>query len=198
MAATAMNEAYEKPDEDGGFTWEYADKETYVVLALDPGGTSGWSIFGVHPEAMGGDPDVHVLGQYGNLLFWSAGEFTGKQHNQVDQIVDLANAWPTARLVTEDFKLRQLNAELSPVEINATIGWALRPRYWVPQMAALAMETVTDERQKALGFWVPGKPHARDAVKHGITFLKRQKERAVRAARGRGLRVTFNPELDAK
>jgi hypothetical protein len=50
-------------------------------------------------------------------------------------------------------------------------------------MPSLAMSTVPDDRQKRWGFWVPGKEHARDAVKHNITFLKRRKEAEVTAAR---------------
>jgi hypothetical protein len=86
-------------------------------------------------------------------------------------------------LVTEQFVLRQLNALLDSVEINAILRWACRPRYWVTQQAGLAMSTVTDTRQKDWGFWIPGKEHARDAVKHNITYLKRRKEAAVKAAR---------------
>jgi hypothetical protein len=67
------------------------------------------------------------------------------------------------------------------VELNAMLLWALRPRYFVKQSASLAMTTVTDDRQKEWGFWLPGKPHARDAVKHNLTFLWRQKERQVRS-----------------
>lgn len=158
----------------------FDDPYQYVVLALDPGGTTGWSVFGVHEEAMTGDPGLLVLE---NVLWWTAGEFTGKQDDQIDAVVDLVEAWPSARLVTEAFRLRQLNALLDPVEINAAVRWATRPRRWVQQHPGLAMSTVTDDRQKSWGFWLPGKEHARDAVKHAITYLKREKESAVAAAR---------------
>jgi hypothetical protein len=115
--------------------------------------------------------------------FWTAGQFVGAQDKQVDQILELVNSWPSARLVTEQFILRQLNAVLDPVELNAILRWAVRPRYWVQQQASMAMSTVTDDRQKRWGFWIPGQEHARDAVKHGITFLKRRKEATVKAAR---------------
>jgi hypothetical protein len=170
-----MNEGWAEPEESAG--WH--DPEAYQVIALDPGGTTGWAIFLVHPDAMGGDPDIPVMV---NIEWWTAGEFTGSSHSQVDEIVELVEAWPSARLVTEGFKLRQLNAELDPVEINHTVAWATRPRYWVVQPAALAMGALPDERQKALGLWVPGKPHARDAVKHAVTFLKRRKADAIKAA----------------
>lgn len=157
----------------------YSDGTAFQVIALDPGGTSGWSIMQVHPEAMEGDPTIPVIP---NIEWWTAGEFCGKQDDQIDQILELVESWPAARLVTEGFQLRQLNALLDPVEINAVLRWAVRPRYWVAQNPSLAMSTVTDDRQKAWGFWVPGKPHARDAIKHNITFLKRKKEQAVKTA----------------
>lgn len=154
-------------------------EQSYNVIALDPGGTTGWSIFCIHPEAMTGDPDVPVLS---NVLSWTAGQFSGKQDDQIDQVVELINSWPSARLVTEKFILRQLNAYLDPVEINAALRWAIRPRYFVEQQASLAMSTVTDDRQKSWGFWIPGQEHARDAVKHNITFLKRRKAAEIEAA----------------
>lgn len=162
-------------------SWEEGDD--YQVIALDPGGTTGWAVFSVHPDAMTGDPDIQVFGEYGNVIWWKAGQFTGKQDDQIDEIVDLVRAWPYARLVTEDFNIRQQNVLLDPAEINAAVRWATRPRYWVKQHASLAMSTVTDQRQKDWGYWIPGKEHARDAVKHAITFLKRKKEQAIAEAR---------------
>jgi hypothetical protein len=156
------------------------EPDGFQVISLDPGGTTGWAIFQVHPEAMTGDVSIPVMA---NIEWWDAGEFTGLQDDQIDQILTMVGEWPHARLVTEDFHLRQVNAVLDPVEINAILRWACRPRYWVKQQGSLAMGTVTDDRQKAWGYWVPGKPHARDAIKHNITFLKRRKEAEVKAAR---------------
>lgn len=170
-----VNEAYVTAGD--AEAWAGAeDPENYQVIALDPGGTSGWALFQVHPDAMTGDPEIPI---FSNIEWWTAGEFTGSSYSQCDEIVELCNSWPGARLVTEDFKLRQMAAQLDPVEINHTIIWALRPRYFVKQSASLAMGTVPDERQKDWGLWLPGKPHARDAVKHAVTFLKRKKQQAV-------------------
>jgi hypothetical protein len=155
----------------------------FQVVSFDPGGTTGWAVISVHPDAVGPDPEVHIVGEYGNVLWWTAGEFTGKQDDQADAMVSLCEEWPEAHLVTENFKLRQLNAELSPVELNAILRHRLRPRVVAKQHAGLAMGTVPDERQKAWGLWVPGKPHARDALKHGITYLKRLKEHTVRGSK---------------
>lgn len=161
-------------------TWSGVDDpDQFQVIALDPGGTTGWSLFQVHPLAMEGDPNIPVMN---NIEWWTAGEFTGLQDKQIDQIIELVESWPAARLVTEDFHVRQLNVLLDPAEINAVLRWATRPRYWVKQDGNLAFKTVTDDRQKDWGFWLPGKEHARDAIKHNITFLKRRKEAAIKAA----------------
>jgi hypothetical protein len=158
------------------------DADQYVVLALDPGGTSGWCVLGIHPDAMSGDPGIRILD---NVEFWTAGEFAGNEDDQCDEIVELIEAWPGARLVTELFTLRSrvTSSEVFSLErMNAILRWAIRPRYFVYQQPSLAMTTITDDRQKAMGFWIPGREHARDATKHALTFLKRQRDRQAKAA----------------
>lgn len=155
----------------------------YTALSFDPGGTTGWSIIAVHPEAVGGDPDVKILD---NVEFWTCGELIGSEFDQVDEMVELVERWPAARLVIEDFVLRVKSPDkgiLSPVRITFGVELGCRPRYFVKQAPALAMSTITDDRQKEMGFWVPGKPHARDATKHSLTFLKRMRERAIAGRR---------------
>lgn len=160
-----------------------SDPDQYVVMAIDPGVTTGWSVMGVHPDAVtSGDPAVRLLS---NIEFWVAGQIDGDEDEQADFLVDLAAAWPSARLVIEDFILRKMTMGrelLSPVRITAKVEFAVRPRYFVKQSSSLAMSTVTDERQKMWKLWIPGKEHARDATKHCVTFLKRQRERAIKAA----------------
>jgi hypothetical protein len=160
------------------------DADQYVVVALDPGGTTGWCVIGVHPDAMSGDPQVKILD---NVEFWTAGQFVGNEDDQCDEVVELIEAWPSARLVTELFTLRSrvTSPEIFALErMNAILRWAIRPRYMVFQQPSLAMTTITDERQKEMGFWIPGQEHARDATKHALTFLKRQRDRQIKAAAG--------------
>lgn len=159
------------------------DNDQYVVLALDPGGTTGWSVIGVHVDAItSGDPSLKIME---NVEFWTCGQFTGNEFDQVDEICALIAAWPSARLVSELFTLRTrvTSSETFSLErMNFGIGYAIRPRYLVFQQPSLAMTTITDDRQKDLGFWVPGREHARDSIKHALTFLKRQRDRQIKAA----------------
>src|SRR5215471_4818089 len=124
----------------------------YEVVAFDPGGTTGWAVTSVHREAME-DDEYKILD---NILFWTAGEFTGPWESQVDAMLELCGAWPEAKVVCEDFYLRQLAVDLAPVRITGAFQYGLRldgrkhknakARPIIMQMPALAMTTVTDAR----------------------------------------------------
>ena len=83
-----------------------------------------------------------------------------------------------AAIVCEDFQLRTLAAELSPVRIRAMIEMYIRlspdeNRPIFLQMPSLAKSTVTDARLKQWKLYRPGEEHARDSLRHSITFLRR-------------------------
>jgi hypothetical protein len=151
-----------------------------TVVWYDPGGTSGWAVISVHPDALT-DPGVRILD---NIEHMAYGEFTGSEFDQVDAMLDLADSWPGAAIGTEHFILQQFRKDeelLSLVRLNAAFRYEMvrhgRTRRVHRQNAQLAMTTVTDDRLRAWGFWgrTAGLPHARDAIRHNITFLKRLK-----------------------
>jgi hypothetical protein len=158
---------------------------TYQSIAFDPGGTTGWSVFCVHDVAMR-SLDYKILD---NITFWSAGEFVGDEDSLVDQMLGLAEAWPEAKVISEGFDLRTDNRSpdvLSPVRILAAFRYALGhpaprtvpPRGVIVQLPALAKASVNDDRLTRWGFAerLRGLPHARDAVRHNITWLRRAKD----------------------
>lgn len=158
------------------------EDERVFSITFDPGGTTGWSVFAVWRSAMH-DPAEKILD---NLAFWSAGQFTGPESFQVDSMMALVEAWDDDAVITnEDFILQQFSMArdlLAPVRINAKFEDRLyvsgnfhRLSY---QMPSLALRSVSDERLKVWGFWNPlkGQEHARDAVKHNITRLRRLKD----------------------
>lgn len=169
--------------------YDGADADATVVW-FDPGGVTGWSVFSVHPDALT-NPEFRILD---NISHWACGQFVGPEADQVDQMVDLARTWPGAAIGCEDFILRKVlrgRELLAPVRMNAAFSYAMKrglvadPKLGRQrlveieyQQASLAMTTMTDDRLKRLGFYerTVGKEHARDAVRHGITFLKRLKE----------------------
>lgn len=167
-----------------------------TIIAIDPGGTTGWSLMSVHPEALI-EPNAdlfenmfeHQHGQVdcgshrGNLDttlhegISTEGEFSG-----VYDIVDLIASWPSAAVIIEDFTLRQMRMDrdlLSPVRITSAIGYAmwLAGRDYHVQSASDAKRVCTDERLRKWGVYESSgaQRHARDADRHAILFLRKAK-----------------------
>lgn len=172
------------PDEEGEPMW--------TCIGLDPGGTTGWCVLRIHEIAMT-SPQYRILE---NMAGWAVGQINGSINHQIDKLVDLVDAWPEAEVVCEDFLLRQLRGGrelLDPVRITAPLAWWLerggrrawdveegedwKPRELHLQQPALAMTTITDDRLKAFGVLhlTAGQPHARDAMRHALTFARRRK-----------------------
>lgn len=167
-----------------------------TVISLDPGGTTGWSVMDVHPEALT-DPDVPILG---NINLWSHGQVdcgstkgnlgtsshagisTTGEAAGVAELVGLCRSWPGACVVIEDFIVRRFDQSrdfLSPIRITAAISqwlWQQNRSYFV-QQPAYAKTTATDDRLRHWGLYERsgGQNHARDADRHSITFLRKCK-----------------------
>lgn len=147
--------------------------------------------------------EVAEAGRYkilDNVAFWSAGQFVGDSDAQVDEMVELTMAWPPESPIgCEGFTLRQFRMDsmlLEPVRITERYAHAVRDlgptganwrrgagrkRLVIQQPPALAMTMVTDERLRRVNdgayfACTAGRPHARDAVRHALTFLRREKE----------------------
>lgn len=156
-----------------------------TVVWYDPGGTTGWTVFTVHPESLT-DPEIRVLD---NVEYHACGEFYGDEFKQVDQMLELADAWPHAALGTENFVMydssrgRKDNDLLTLVRLNAAFAYALkrngRDRRLYKQNAQLAMKSMDDSRLKVCGYYncSRGSAHARDADRHGLIFLKSLKSK---------------------
>jgi hypothetical protein len=139
------------------------------VFGIDPGGTTGWSYIKDANLANlpQGESDLHII----------AGQMSGDEDQQaIDLVRIINNVWPVA-VIIEDFiprKLDQSRHFLAPVRITAKIElllWQNEHRWW-RQMPALAKSTITDDRLKATELYQPGKPHANDATRHGLTYLR--------------------------
>lgn len=157
--------------------------DMYVCVAFDPGGKTGWAVFGVHDGAIN-DPECRIID---NIEFWSTGEFWGSESDQACEMFELVEQWPTAKIVMEDFVLRKFSSArelLSPVRVAARfegrMDQAGDERPIIRQQPSLAMTTITDDRLKKMGLYnaTVGKEHGRDAVRHNLTWLKRAKKLA--------------------
>lgn len=169
-----------RPKEVDGETMQH---DLYVCAAFDPGETTGWAVFGAYMIALR-SPEYNLLE---NIAFWSAGQFNvGDETAQARQMLKLCRAWPNAHRVVEQFVLRKLIQDeslLSPVRVTAKFDLLLGEAFpgnnkYILQQAPLAMTTITDDRLKSWGYWTPleGKVHARDAVRHALTWLRRAKD----------------------
>lgn len=167
-----------------------------AVIAIDPGGTTGWSLMTVHPEALT-EPQadlfenifVHQHGQVdcgshrGNLgTSLHEGISTDGEFSGVYDLAELIRAWPSAAVVIEDFNLRQMRMDrelLSPVRITAALGNAmwLDGRDYHVQQPSDAKNVCSDARLKQWKMYdtVGGLRHARDADRHAILFLRKAK-----------------------
>jgi hypothetical protein len=177
------------------------------VLWLDPGGTTGWCIITVHPDALL-LRDVPVLL---NISHCAAGHIGGKSEPEnIRAIMSLIEEWPGLTVGVESFRLRSRVASselLSPVRITSVVeyGCWLDRRLVLRQTPETAKSAFPDERLCKLGFYrgrgVGGKgddsaggrlslskmglegDHAYDALRHALAHLKRCKEQPWRAKR---------------
>lgn len=196
------------------------DLEFCTLLGLDPGGTTGWSLISVLPEAI--DPMTPQFNISDNIVSWAHGQVdcgtrkgnlenslhkgisTAGENRGLSEIIGLERNWPHCAVVIEDFILdpgrfnmgRDL---LSPVRLTSAVGFDLwlQKRVYFAQTAALAKTTITDERLKLWGYYTStgGLGHARDADRHVLTFLRRCKEHS---PKGRSLREQAWPHLFGK
>lgn len=178
------------------------DEITYdaaTVIAIDPGGTTGWSLISVHPQCLI-EPDAAVLDnifqhQHGQVDCGShrgnlgtslhSGISTDGEFSGVYDLAKFIHGWPCAAVVIEDFILRQHRMDrdlLSPVRVTSALGYCLwrKGRDYHVQTPADAKSVCTDERLKRWQMYDPvgSLVHARDADRHAILFLRRCKNKA--------------------
>lgn len=188
------------------------------IIALDPGGRTGWSYMVTRPEALI-DPTVKILD---NLIMHTHGEVDcgggenlGGQHGDgyngenagISDILWLLKENPGAFVVIEKFRLRQMRMDdtlLSPVRIGKVIEWWLysQGRNYMYQEVSEALGTATDERLRVWKgrscpnglYYRDGLVHARDADRHAITWLRKCSQPGAVAD---GRRLTSWPHLFA-
>lgn len=158
------------------------------LISADPGEGTGIVLLTVPRE------EVFDDAPYGGLRVIWYEEIIGAEDEQADQIMDLC--WEVREryrghfpLLLEDFSLRKFSRDaalLTPVRLNAKIeyGVHLAADDWLDavtvfkQPAALAMDTIPDQRLKDYGLYAVGQKNARMAMAHALTFLRRARESA--------------------
>lgn len=167
------------------------DLDWCAVLAYDPGGTTGWSVLCVKPRDL-----LNVKKPINSRLFQhiASGQIVGSEHAQIDQLTEIIDMWPEAAVLGESFvqRIRNTNLETdpaySPVRINAVLKWwlATEDRFLFKQSPDMGKSSWTDP-MLVKSKMEPGggykNRHARDAMRHGLTFIERaRKQKGLRHA----------------
>lgn len=138
-----------------------------TALCLDPGGTTGVAMLAYDDE------------EYRVLKTW---QIKNGLHGFLDFHWDELEDWDIDQIICESFDLREgvYGADLSPVYIIGALE-ALYPKgvceivYQKPSQKPLC----GDERLRKLELYESGRPHANDAVRHGIIYLRNKKHKSV-------------------
>lgn len=144
------------------------------VFAIDPGTTTGWAFVK--------GADTLTTPHTDDDLPIACGEMSGEEYQQSYDLYRLIDRmWPCA-VVIEDFIPMKINKErwfLSPVRVTnqLTMLLWLKDRRWLLQQPSLAKTTIDDATLKGFDLFNKGKPHANDATRHLLTFLRRAKQK---------------------
>lgn len=155
----------------------------FHVLALDPGGTTGWSSAYWAPD----DPNAKLFTL--DQIHFQQGHLGPEEHHTLlDEFLASQVAYfetpgkPELEIVCESFEFRQhandnkfykAKVELISKEYIGVIKLfcALAEIPLTFQTASMAKTFVTDEKIKALNLWRPGMAHANDSTRHLLRYL---------------------------
>jgi hypothetical protein len=149
-----------------------------LIVALDPGGTTGWACCEIKEVAQSIDErgSLRVNEDY----VYTAGQIGPEQHHKKlwDALLDWRDSTQHLHLVVESFQFRQgrqrANIVLDSLEY---IGVAKLFATMNTSRVSIALQTpasakgfVSDSKIKRLGLWRPGAPHANDATRHLLYY----------------------------
>lgn len=129
------------------------------LLCLDPGETTGWSVFEDGQLVRCGQ--AHTIEGYHII------------HNLFCDIVPSMVIYENYRVYAHKLE-RHSNSEVYTLRLIGAIEYLCDMTYQVPrynQMAQQAKGFVTDEKLKAWGYYQKGQRHSRDSMRHGCYFL---------------------------
>lgn len=130
-----------------------------TVIAVDPGGTTGLAAWA---PGIG----LHLVEL--------------KPNEAVDWLAEVAQGALKKHFVVERYIITPATAKMSQqhdaLEIIGALKYLVRAHghTLTMQTPAEAKAFSTDEKLKNLGWYHPGKPHARDASRHALLYLAKQ------------------------
>jgi hypothetical protein len=155
------------------------------VVAVDPGGTTGICAVRV----LAGDlASIDARTFYNGIAFLAYDQWPeiSAPEAVLNTLLSIAASFEGRfPLVIEDFSLRRMSRDrdlLSPVRVGERIAERLAGSpladgvHVVMQTPSEAIGTVTDDRLRRWGLYRRGQPHARDALRHAVHFLRRARD----------------------
>jgi len=149
---------------------------TERIVALDPGGTTGWAMW----------QDTSIPNQADNGLWenFTCGQMeTAKHHLRLHDWLEHLHTQKFT-VVDERFEFRKGDEHRAGINLISReyIGVAelfcqQRDVHHVMQQAASAKGFVTNDKLKVMGLYVPGKQHAMDAMRHLIYYMVNRRNR---------------------
>jgi hypothetical protein len=155
----------------------------YRVLALDPGGTTGWATYTAEKMWIGDLPAEEKVEYYDEK--WACGQIEHQDHhNALDQFLGFMQTEAFV-IVCESFEFRNTdrrhrdNISLISREYIGVVMRFCQERHLKPvmQTATLAKGFIPDKGPQAnkkireAGLWYPNSPHAMDATRHLLWYL---------------------------
>jgi hypothetical protein len=158
------------------------------VLAIDPGGVTGWCCLTVLRRSIFADDTPSGIAE------WDYGEFTGPEPVQATAIARLAREIQSLdyktgpAVIIEDWdqkpEFRSTDPEtLSPVRLGAMLsllGFQGKlgdaTVHFQSRTVAFGSKATTDDKLRKYGLYVEGSDHIRAATKHAVTALRRARE----------------------
>lgn len=137
------------------------------IVALDPGGTTGWATFSWRQEE--DEIAAHA---------WNVGQISGTHHDKLDAFLGELYL-PEYRIVCETFQqYRELDsAKLMSVEYIGVVRRFAQNRgvtvYWQSSSMGKISKTsfVKPPNIRRLGLWSSGQRHAMDALSHLLCYM---------------------------
>lgn len=146
------------------------------AMGVDPGGTTGVTIIGVHERTIYRDYP-------GKISYLESFETAGSYTAQALEITDATREfYPLALIVESFYPAKPITSEeyLSPLRVGERIAFCVETKYIICpffwQAPSQAMSTAPDNRLKLWGLYQPGPDHMKDSTRHAITFIRRTKD----------------------
>lgn len=135
------------------------------ILALDPGGTTGWAYW------TDDDPDRESE--------WERGQLSDRPHHTA--LWELLCTVQPDVLIYERFQYQRRELDKGVSLVLDSVEYIGVCKLWihtgrlvdtklVEQTPAQAKNLWSDEKVKALGLWIPGQSHAMDATRHLLYY----------------------------